>query len=149
MGLLVLSVMTLALLGESKDLLQVPYSKEGGESTTLDVFAPGKGSNHPIVLWIHGGGWSRGDKRNVDLKPAAFTQEGYVFVSINYRLHPATDFRGQGADIAKAIHWAKDHASDFGGDGKQIILMGHSAGAHLAALVATDESYLQGEGLKL
>lgn len=149
MGLFLLSVMTMAFAGELKELRQVSYSKEGGGSTTLDVYAPGEGAKHPIVVWIHGGGWTRGDKRNVDLKPVAFTEAGYALVSINYRLHPATDFRGQGADIAKAIHWVKDHADEFGGDGKRIFVMGHSAGAHLAALVATDESYLQGEGLKL
>jgi acetyl esterase/lipase len=149
LALFLLVMMSFSVVGETKDRRQVAYSNLGGATTTLDVYAPEDGSNHPIVIWIHGGGWRRGDKRNVDHKPTAFTEHGYVFVSMNYRLHPATDFRGQGADIAKAIRWAKDHAGEFGGDGERVFLMGHSAGAHLAALVATDESYLKNEGLNL
>ena len=117
--------------------------------TRLDVYAPARGDNHPVVVWIHGGAWRIGDKSRVQSKPGAFNDRGYVFVSVNYRLHPAVTNKEQAGDIARAIRWVYDHVKDHGGDPERIFLMGHSAGAHLAALVATDERYLGETGLKL
>lgn len=123
---------------------------QGGESRhRLDVYAPGDGHDRPIVVWIHGGAWQFGDKSQVQTKPAAFNDRGYVFVSANYRFHPAVTYKDQGDDVARAIRWVRDHAGEYGGDPGRIFLMGHSAGAHLAALVATDERYLKNAGLKL
>jgi acetyl esterase/lipase len=127
----------------------VAYSNTGANRTKLDVFAPGTGEHLPVLVWIHGGGWRIGDKSNVQRKPAAFNQAGYVFVSINYRLHPTANFADQAGDVARAISWVKNHAPDFGGDPGRIFVMGHSAGAHLAALVGTDARYLESVGLKL
>jgi len=112
---------------------------------------------HPVVVWIHGGGWHSGDKKDVKQKPQAFTDKGFVFVSINYRLQVWTDpQRSPGVtikqiaeDVARAIHWTHDHAGDYGGDPKTIFIMGHSAGAQLAALVCTDDRYLKAENLSL
>jgi acetyl esterase/lipase len=85
----------------------------------------------------------------VQRKPAAFTKEQFVFVSVNYRFVPQVTLKEMTGDIAKAIKWIHDHAKDFGGDPNVIFVGGHSAGAHLAALVCTDERYLQAEGLTL
>jgi acetyl esterase/lipase len=79
----------------------------------------------------------------------AFNANAYVLVSVNYRFHPAVSYREQAGDIARVLRWVHDHARDFGGDPGRIFLMGHSAGAHLAALVATDGRYLERAGLKL
>lgn len=124
---------------------------EGGDKRqqSLDVYAPKSGSELPVMVWIHGGGWQIGDKWRVEEKPATFNARGFVFVSINYRLHPTTDYRGQGEDVAKAIDWVREHIKAYGGSPEKIFLMGHSAGAHLAALVATDPRYLTAEGMKL
>ena len=127
----------------------IPYSDAGGTLTRLDIYAPAEGKEHPVVVWIHGGGWRRGDKGNVQHKPAAFTSKGYVLVSINYRLYPDVSYEEQGSDIARAIRWVREHIGDYGGNPERLFLMGHSAGAHLAALVATDERYLKGQELKL
>lgn len=131
----------------------VAYSKQGGERTSLDVYAPAAapvgGDKLPIMIWIHGGGWRFGNKNNVLVKPAAFNAQGFVFVSINYRLQPGVTYQDQAGDVAEAIHWVHSHAKEFGGDAGRIFLMGHSAGAHLAALVATDDRYLKAAGLKL
>jgi acetyl esterase/lipase len=81
--------------------------------------------------------------------PAVEIDRGFVFVNINYRFHPGVASGEQAGDIAQAIRWVHDHARDCGGDRRRISLMGHSAGAHLAALVGTDERYLMCEGLKL
>ena len=107
------------------------------------------GKNHPVVIWIHGGAWQIGDKRLVQAKPRAFNERGYILVSVNYRFHPAVTFKEQAGDIALAIRWVHDHAREYGGDPGRVFLMGHSAGAHLAALVGTDGRYLEEAGLKL
>jgi arylformamidase len=104
---------------------------------------------HPIVFWIHGGGWRQGDKQGVEQKPPAFVDKGFVFVATNYRFVPNVTVKEMTADIAKAIRWTHDHAKECGGDPNSIIVMGHSAGAHLAALVCTDDRYLKAEGLSL
>ena len=62
------------------------YAASKDKKQTLDVYAPAEGKNHPVVVWVHGGGWQRGDKSEVDAKPKAFVAKGYVFVSVNYRL---------------------------------------------------------------
>jgi arylformamidase len=125
------------------------YAKTKNKRQTLDVYAPAKGKGHPIVVWIHGGGWQAGDKANVQKKPQAFVDRGFVFVSTNYRLLPEVSIKQMARDVAKAIHWVHDHAGKYGGDPKTIFIMGHSAGAHLAALVCTDHRYLKAEGLSL
>ncbi len=127
----------------------VAYSEAGKHATSLDFYAPSTGANHPIIVWIHGGGWSTGDKAHVQLKPIAFNEKGFVLVSINYRLHPDVTYKEQAGDVAKSIRWVYDHANDFGGSPDRIFIMGHSAGAHLAALVSTDHRYLEAEGMKL
>lgn len=116
---------------------------------SLDVYAPASGTGQPVLIWIHGGGWTKGDKAHVGLKPRAFGGKGYVLVSVNYRLLPAVTVRDQAEDIARALAWVHRHAREYGGNPEQVFLMGHSAGAHLAALVATDDRYLKGAGLGL
>src|SRR5262249_20257600 len=116
---------------------------------TLDVYAPKEGKKHPVVVWIHGGGWQYGDKKEVNKKPQAFVDKGYVFVSVNYRLFPEATIKQMAGDVAGAIRWMHDHAKDYGGDPDTLFVTGHSAGAQLAALVCTDGSYLKAEKLSL
>ncbi|MFO0891700.1 MAG: alpha/beta hydrolase fold domain-containing protein [Isosphaeraceae bacterium] len=89
----------------------------------------------------------RSATRRICTRPSALNAKGYVLVSVNYRLHPEADFKAQAGDIARAVRWVREHAGEFGGDPDRIVLMGHSAGAHLAALVGIDGRYLQAEGL--
>ncbi|WP_235963166.1 alpha/beta hydrolase [Tautonia rosea] len=121
----------------------------GRGSTRLDVYAPENAEGLPIVVWVHGGAWRIGDKAHVQRKPQAFTEKGYMLVSVNYRLLPGVTYREQADDLATAIRWVRDHAADYGASAEGITLMGHSAGAHLAALVATDHRYLESKGLDL
>jgi len=127
----------------------VPYAEPANERQMLDVYAPAGGTNHPIVVWIHGGAWQKGSKDGVELKPQAFVDQGCVFVAINYRFVPAATVGEIAGDVAKAIGWAHRHGPKYGGDPGAIFVMGHSAGAQLAALVCTDERYLQREGVAL
>jgi acetyl esterase/lipase len=127
----------------------VPYVEKGHERQALDVYWPKKAKDLPVVFWIHGGGWQAGDKKDVQIKPKAFTEEGFVFVSTNYRLLPDVEMGDIIRDVAKAIRWTHDHVAEYGGDPKRLFVMGHSAGAQLAALVCTDDSYLEAEKLSL
>lgn len=134
---------------EMQTHLDLPYAESANERQTLDVYSPGEGRNHPVAIWIHGGGWSAGNKKDVFHKPQAFTSRGYVLVSINYRLQPAVTIQEIPPDVAEAIRWVYDHVQEYGGDPGRIVVMGHSAGGQLAALVSTDQSYLKAEGLSL
>lgn len=109
----------------------------------LDLLVPANGRRAPLLLFVHGGGWSIGDKRTgAGVKAAHFTGQGWAFASANYRLVPQATVEQQAADIAAAIAWARANAAAQGLDPDRIVLMGHSAGAHLVALVGTDPRYL-------
>ena len=98
----------------------------------------------PVVIFVHGGGWKRGDKRMATgEKVAHFLQQGYAFASLNYRLVPASTVEQQAQDVANAVAYLIRNAEKLGFDGKRVALIGHSAGAHLVALVGTDLSYLK------
>src|SRR5262245_41294645 len=125
----------------------IPYGNH--ERQVLDVYAPPGAKGRSVVFWIHGGGWQVGDKADVQVKPKAFVEKGFVFVSTNYRLLPDVDMRTIIRDVAKSIRWVHDHITEYGGDPNRLLVMGHSAGAQLAALICTDEKYLQDEGLSL
>lgn len=125
----------------------VPYAEAAHERQVLDIYAPSGAKNSPVVFWIHGGGWQTGDKKDVEIKPRVFMDQGFVFVSTNYRLLPNVEMGAIIRDVAKAIHWVHDHIAEHGGDPKRMLIMGHSAGAQLAALICTDDRYLKAEGL--
>jgi len=152
-----LFVVATAPAAEPRVQLGLPYAEPKNKLQTLDVYTPAEGKKQPVVVWIHGGGWHSGDKKDVGKKPQAFADKGFVFVSINYRLQVWTDphlspgvtIKQITEDVAKAIHWTHDHAGDYGGDPNAIFVMGHSAGAQLAALVCTDNRYLKAEKLSL
>ncbi len=127
----------------------IPYATSADERQVLDVYSPPHAKDLPVVFWIHGGGWQTGDKTSVQIKPQAFMDKGFVFVSTNYRLLPHVDMGTIVRDIAKSIHWVHDHIAEYGGDPQRLFIMGHSAGAQLAALICIDERYLKAEGLSL
>jgi arylformamidase len=127
----------------------IPYADKADERQVLDVYSPPNAKNLPVVCWIHGGGWQTGDKTDVQVKPQAFMDKGFVFVSTNYRLLPSVDMATIVRDVAKSIRWVHDHIAEYGGDPERLLIMGHSAGAQLAALICTDDRYLKAEGLSL
>lgn len=105
----------------------------------------------PLIVFVHGGAWAKGDKSNATGagKIAHFTARGYAFATINYRLVPSARVEDQAADVAGAVAWLRMHARELGVDPGRIVLMGHSAGAHLVALVSTDPQWLKRAGLGL
>jgi len=136
----------------AKDVAYASQSPlENLHGQTLDLYGHDGKSQipRPVVLYVHGGGWRRGDKAMVGLKPEAFVDRGCLFVSANYRLEESISPREQAQDVAMAVKWLHEHVGEFGGDPGKIFLIGHSAGAHLVALVGTDERLLKACGLDI
>jgi arylformamidase len=115
----------------------------------LDVYAPPGAKNLPVVFWIHGGGWQSGDKTMVALKPKAFTEAGFIFVSINHRLLPTAEMGAITKDVGNALGWVHKNIAEYGGDPARLLVMGHSSGGQLAALMCTDDRYAKTEGFPL
>ncbi|MDI1301858.1 MAG: alpha/beta hydrolase [bacterium] len=106
---------------------------------TMDVYLPPNAKAAPVIFMVHGGAWRLGDKASatvVDHKVARWLPQGFVFISVNYRLLPAAAPLQQAEDVAAALAVAQGKAADWGADRHKFILMGHSAGAHLVALLA-------------
>jgi len=113
----------------------------------LDVYVPETGVGpRPVVVFWHGGRWRYGDKTDYRFVGAALAQSGYVVVVPNYRHYPQVKMPGFMRDAALAVLWAAAHATEFGGSQERLYLMGHSAGAHLAALVTLDPRYFAAAG---
>ncbi len=141
---LVLLVSMTATLGYAQQVHRdVPYVDAGTERQKLDIYTPQDAKGVPVVFWIHGGGWQTGDKLDVALKPQVFNDRGLVFVSTNYRLLPEVEMGELIRDVAKALGWVHRNIEDYGGDPSRILVMGHSAGAQLAAILCIDDRYLQ------
>lgn len=116
---------------------------------TVDFHAPPGNRDAPLVIFVHGGGWKRGDKSmiNGSAKLADWLGKGYAVASVNYRLVPDARVEDQASDIAAAVATLKRQAGTLGFDPGRIVLVGHSAGAHLVALVGTDPRWMRGAGL--
>lgn len=105
----------------------------------MDVYSPADVRDAPVLLLVHGGGWRRGDKKHgrlIDNKLAHWLPAGVIIVSINYRMLPDADVLTQRDDVVAALAAVQARAHEWGGDASRVVLMGHSAGAHLVALVA-------------
>jgi acetyl esterase/lipase len=108
----------------------------------VDVYTPDNAvGDVPLVVFIHGGGWQMGSHKAVQAKPQHFKDLGYVFASAGYRVLPDAPVEQQATDVGAALQALRAQAQTGGFDPDKIVLMGHSAGAHLAALVATDPQY--------
>jgi acetyl esterase/lipase len=120
---------------------------------SLDVHAPARACQSPVVMWVHGGAYHVGDKANqVQDKVARFNAEGWLFVSINYRLTvpgspTSAQFPDHYEDVAAAVAWVHDSIRAYGGDPNRLALLGHSAGADIVANVADQPTYLAAHGL--
>ena len=125
----------------------VPYGDPANPRLKVDIYAPANAKSLPVVFWIHGGGWQGGDRTLIQLKPQAFVEKGFVFVSTGYRLLPEVDMVTIFRDIAKSLGWVHKNIAKYGGDPNRILVMGHSAGAQLAALICVDDRYLKAEGV--
>lgn len=123
--------------GTQPSQTDIPYGP--APEQRFDLYAPTPTRDAPLILMVHGGAWRLGDKdsgRVVDNKVARWLPRGIAFASVNYRLQPKAAPLEQARDVARALAAIQRDARQYGIDGDNIVLMGHSAGAHLIALLA-------------
>ena len=113
----------------------------------LDIYRPRDARDAPVVVFFYGGSWKSGKRQWYGWAGEALARRGLVVVVPDYRLWPKVRLDGFMQDGAHAVAWAHAHASEYGGDPSSLFLMGHSAGAHIAALLATDGHWLAGVGM--
>jgi acetyl esterase/lipase len=137
------------IITSTKVLRDLAYGPNAAQ--TMDVYLPPHPRDAPVILMVHGGAWMVGDKsmgRVVTNKVVYWLQKGYIFISINNRLLPAAGPLEQAHDVAKALAFAQGKAKSWGGDPLRFVLMGHSSGAHLVDLLASDPEIAFREGAK-
>lgn len=151
---LCLALPDLALAAEMPEGVTVQRDIAYGpdDDQRMDIYLPAEAKNAPILLMVHGGGWRRGDKaldRVVDNKLARWAPKGIIFVSVNYRMQPEAPPLAQAGDVARALAEVQRLAPGLGGNADNVILMGHSAGAHLVALLNADPTLATDLGARL
>ena len=122
---------------------------DADDKLSLDVYRPAVAHEPaPVVVFFYGGSWTSGERAYYRFVGQALAQRGMLVLIPDYRKAPAHPFPAFMLDAAKATAWSRAHAKEFGGDPARIYLMGHSAGAHIAALLATDGRFLGKHGMK-
>ncbi len=113
----------------------------------MDIYRPTQANAMlPVLIFVHGGSWKDGDGRDYEFAGRAFAAQGYLTFVISYRLLPQHAYPTFVEDVAVAVAWANKHAGEYGGNGRQIFLVGHSAGAYNIALAVLDAHYMQDAG---
>jgi arylformamidase len=146
--------------GQERTFVYAEHQGVDPNLTSLDVYTPAAGrdgcGDRPLVVWVHGGGWNSGDKREyMPDKVALFNGAGWVFASVNYRLtdtslpQPSPQYPVHDQDTADAVAWLVAHARDLGVDARRVAVLGHSAGGGIVAAISTDDRYLAVHGLAL
>jgi len=143
-GCLLLSGCSFRSVSKSKNIVYNPEHQ-----LQLNVFSPKKISNpKEVFVFIHGGNWQRGKKSIYNFLGKRMAKKNIVTVIIDYRKYPLAAYKEMTSDAASSIKWVKQNISTYGGDTNKIYISGHSAGGHLAALVATDEQYFNALNMK-
>ncbi len=132
-------------------------SKEANDKQKLDLYLPEGVEHAPMLIWIHGGAWAFGSRKNEKALAEKFAAKGIAVAAISYRLSPGTwadpkfdkgiQHPEHIKDVAKAFSWVYEHANEYGYSQQDLFVSGYSAGGHLAALLATDPQYLKAQGL--
>jgi arylformamidase len=142
---LLLSLVSVSAAADVNITRKIHYASN--DFQTLDVYQPSQCFHQscPVVMWVHGGGWRNGDtsgNKSTEMQ-SIWAEQGIVMVGVNYRLSPTYKHPAHVQDVAAAIAWVRKNINNYGGDSDKISLLGHSAGAHLIALVATNPIYLE------
>lgn len=132
--------------GPHQRLEGIAYGAEARQR--LDVYVPeGKpAERRPVIVFIHGGSWQTGSKDQYRFVGSGLAEKGFVSVVANYRLNPDVRFPAFVDDAARAVAWTLRNIDRYGGDSRRVFVMGHSAGAHSAMLLALDRRYLAAAG---
>jgi acetyl esterase/lipase len=132
---------------EERCVLDVPYGSDYWQK--VDIYLPRRDALQglPVLLFLHGGAWRNGCKEWMGFMAPAILSLPAIFVSVSYRLAPATRFPGPAEDCADALAWIYNNIARYGGDRGRLFYGGHSAGGHLAALVTLDARLKRSRGL--
>ena len=122
----------------------IPYDRDTGMS--LDMYNFRGSRDAPVVVFLYGGRWTEGSKDDYKFIGQALTSQGFITVIPDYRKYPKVRFPTFVQDAAKAVKWTHDNIQRYGGDPRKIFIMGHSSGAHMAAMLALNEEYLKAVG---
>ncbi len=144
---LLLPVAAAAQVRVVADVDYVPAVEYANKKDRLDIYIPAQASRAPVIVSIHGGALRAGDKSEHTFVGQRFTAAGNVTVVVNHRLSPGVMHPAHIEDIAMAVAWVKRNIAQHGGDPEKLFVVGHSAGAYLAALLALDPRYLAAHGL--
>lgn len=136
-----------AMISGGETFKDIAYSAESAQK--LDIYVPRKQTNeaaaHDVIIFFYGGRWTDGQKDQYAFVAQRFTQEGYIVVIPDYRKYPTVKFPAFVEDGANAVKWVHQHIENYGGSPQRMFLAGHSAGAHIAALLAADRRYFDDE----
>lgn len=149
MSLVLIGSLLVTTTASAVEPVAVQYGKASKQSLNVHLPAAEAKGPVPLVVWVHGGGWRNGDKDNragLNLCQT-WAKAGFVVVGLDYRLTPDVVHPAHVEDVAAGIAWVHNNIAKHGGDPKRVFLLGHSAGAHLVALVATDPKYLKAHDL--
>lgn len=135
-------------IGPGQGYRDIPF---GTHALSLDVYAPNvvadNGARVPVIVFLYGGSWQTGAREQYKFVASTLVRRGYVVVIPDYRLFPAVRFPEFVKDAADALRWTFDNIAQYGGEPGNVFVMGHSAGAQIAALLHYDDSYLQATGI--
>ena len=141
------AISSVSAIGPAEDRRDIPF---GTNELALDVYSPAADtpavSPKPVIMFLYGGSWQSGNKEQYKFVASTLVRRGYVVVIPNYRLFPDVQFPEFVNDAAEAMRWIFDNIAQYGGDPANVFVMGHSAGAQIAALLHYDQSYLQAAG---
>ena len=122
----------------------IRYASVNGIELKLDLYRPAESAKPGIIVWVHGGAWRGGSKKDMPL--GSLVNDGYVIASVDYRLTPQAPFPAQVHDIKAAIRFLRARQRDYGFDASRVVIAGASAGGHLAALVGVTNGHQELEG---
>lgn len=132
---------------EVREFPDLTYQKIGGNDLQLDLFVPDVDPRPPLVVYVHGGSWTKGSRKSLSPKWLTWlTDQGFAVASIEYRFSNEAKFPAQLEDCKSAIRWLRAHAGDYGFDATRIAAIGSSAGGHLVALLGTTDGNKALEG---
>lgn len=156
------SLMVFSLRGQNIriiDDLSYNEADPANDKQKLDLYLPANRENAPVLLWIHGGAWAFGNRKNEKELATRFAKAGIAVAVMSYRLSPGTwadpkfdkgiQHPEHIKDVARAFHWVYQHAGEYDYSQQDLFVSGYSAGGHLSALLATDPQYLKAQGLPL
>ena len=148
MALSLLSLVN-ALLPKDRGSIKLAHNLAYGPAARhrLDIYAPRGSGPWPVVMFIYGGSWMDGSRHNYDFAGRAIAAQGFITVIADYRLLPEVEYPGFLEDCAMAFGWVADNIACYGGEAERMALMGHSAGAYNAVMLALDPAQLKARGL--